>query len=83
VTIPAGTPVDALLSNPPLSVFSTLLAAQTATASIANPDMFVAGVAYKATDHLTVLVDYQWTHWSTFNVLNLTFSPTTLLNQTH
>ena len=51
-------------------------------ASITNPDMLVAGVAYKATDNLTLLADYQWTHWSTFNVLNLTFAPNALLNQT-
>ncbi len=63
-TIPAGTPLDGVITS--LGLFSTggLLADQTATASIANPDMFVAGVAYKATDKLTLLADYQWVHWS-------------------
>jgi long-chain fatty acid transport protein len=28
-----------------------------------------------------VLVDYQWTHWSTFQTLTLNFTPTTALNQ--
>ena len=81
-TIPAGTPIDAFLNS--LNVFGAggLLDDQSATATIANPDMFVAGISYKATDDLTLLADYQWTHWSTFNVLNLVFSPTTALNQT-
>jgi long-chain fatty acid transport protein len=80
--IPAGTQLDAFLAS--LGLFSNpqLLADQTATASIANPDMLVVGVAYKASDQLTLLADYQWTHWSTFGVLNLAFSPNTLLNQT-
>ena len=80
-TIPAGTPLDTFLAS--LGIFSStgLLADQTATASIANPDMLVVGLAYKATDQLTMLADYQWTHWSTFGVLNLNFTPTTQLNQ--
>jgi long-chain fatty acid transport protein len=44
--------------------------------------MFVFGVAYKLKQNLTVLADYQWIHWSTFRVVNLGFSPNTLLNQT-
>lgn len=80
-TINAGTPLDAVITSLGLFSGGGFLANQTATASIANPDMFVAGVAYKATDHLTLLADYQWTHWSTFGVLNLTFSPNAALNQ--
>ena len=82
LTIAAGTPLDAFLAGLGLFTNPALLADQTATASIANPDMLVLGVAYKATDKLTLLADYQWTHWSTFGVLNLTFAPNTLLNQT-
>ncbi len=87
IVIPAGTNLDQLIGAPTslggLGVFSSggLLAGQTATASIANPDMLVAGIAYKAAHDVTLLADYQWTHWSTFDVLNLTFSPNTLLNQ--
>jgi long-chain fatty acid transport protein len=44
--------------------------------------MLVLGVAYKLKENLTVLADYQWTHWSTFEVLDLTFAPTTALNRT-
>ena len=82
--IPPGTLVDTLLART-LGVFTAptgLLAPQTATASIANPDMFIAGLAFKARKDLTLLADYQWTHWSSFNVLNLTFSPNTLLTRT-
>ncbi len=85
--IPPGTSLDQLIGAPTslggLGVFSPggLLAGQAATASIANPDMLVAGVAYKAANNVTLLADYQWTHWSTFSVLNLKFSPNTLLNQ--
>jgi len=73
-TIPAGTSVDQLLGG--LGVFSTggPLADQTAAASIPNPDMLVVGVAYKARNDVTLLFDYQWTHWSAFSVLQLTFS---------
>jgi long-chain fatty acid transport protein len=80
--IPAGTQLDAFLRS--LGVFSTggVLADQTVTTSISNPDMLVLGVAYKLKENLTVLADYQWTHWSTFEVLDLTFAPTTALNRT-
>jgi long-chain fatty acid transport protein len=81
--IPAGTPLDYLLQNT-LGVFSPTgpLAPQTAAASIANPDMFVLGIAFKPMEALTLLADYQWTHWSSFDVLSLEFAPDTLLNQT-
>jgi long-chain fatty acid transport protein len=63
-------------------VFSSLLGPQTVTASIPNPDMFVAGIAVKLVENFTVLADYQWTHWAAFDSLQLVFSPTTLLTQT-
>jgi long-chain fatty acid transport protein len=80
--IAAGTPVDALLNS--LGVFSSssLLGDQTVTTSLANPDMFVAGVAFKPDSALALYADYQWTHWTTFQTLVLAFSPNTLLNQT-
>ena len=81
-TIPAGTSIDDLLKST-LGVFSPsgLLAPQTATATIPNPDMLVLGLAFKPREDLTLLADYQWTHWSSFDVLMLRFSPDTLLNQ--
>ncbi len=77
-TIPAGTNLDQLIGAPTslggLGVFSPggLLAGQAVTASIPNPDMLVAGVAFKATGNVTLLADYQWTHWSTFDTLQPT-----------
>jgi len=82
LTIPAGTPVDLLLSTQ-LGVFTSpngLLANQTAMTSIANPDMLVAGVAFKPRGDLLLLADYQWVNWSSFNTLQLTFT-NALLNQ--
>ena len=86
-TLPAGTSLDNLLGAPPalggLGLFlpGGLLYDQAVTASIPNPDMLVLGVAYKAMPALTLLADYQWTHWSTFSVLSLRFTPDTNLNQ--
>ena len=88
VVIPANTNIDQLLAAPTalggLGVFSSggLLSPQTASASIANPDMLVLGLAFKAREDLTLLADYQWTHWSSFDVLMLQFTPTTILNHT-
>lgn len=81
-TIPAGTPLDAFLASLGLFTDPARLADQSATATIANPDLFSIGLAYKATEQLTLLADYQWTHWSTFGVLNLEFEPNTALNRT-
>jgi long-chain fatty acid transport protein len=80
-TIPAGTPLDAFLASLGLFTNTALLGPQAVSASIPNPDMLVAGVAFKPRDDVTLLADYQWTHWSAFKVLTLEFSPNTLLNQ--
>ena len=63
ITIPAGTPVDALLASPPLDVFNTVLAKQAVATSITNPEQVVFGLAYKVRDDLTLLGDYQFTRW--------------------
>ncbi|HXQ28705.1 MAG TPA: outer membrane protein transport protein [Gemmatimonadales bacterium] len=87
LTLPAGTNLDQFLAAPPsaggLGLFlpGGLLAAQAVTAAIPNPDMLVLGVAYKAMPSLTLLADYQWTHWAAFSVLSLRFTPDTSLNQ--
>ncbi|HUL49463.1 MAG TPA: outer membrane protein transport protein [Gemmatimonadales bacterium] len=81
-TIPAGTPLDGFLAS--LGLFTAPngpLQPQTVTATLPNPDMFVAGIAVKPTANLMVLVDYQWTHWGSFQTLTLNFTPTTALNQ--
>src|SRR3989441_3890908 len=75
LTIPAGTPVDALLSSPPLDLFNTVLTTQTVTTTITNPEQVVFGVAYKLPRGWTVFGDYQFTRWGKrFYVVNINFA---------
>ena len=75
LTIPAGTPVDALLRSPPLDLFNTVLITQAVTTSITNPEQVVFGLAYKVNPAWTVFGDYQFTRWGKrFSVLNLNFA---------
>src|SRR5437879_2404697 len=75
VTIPAGTPIDALLSSPPLDLFNTVLTTQTVTTSITNPEQVVFGLAYKPRSDWTVFADYQFTRWGKrFYVVNINFA---------
>lgn len=54
--------------------FSTgALQTQSVNASIALPAQFVAGVAVKLTPSLTLLADGEWTQWSKYATLPLTF----------
>jgi long-chain fatty acid transport protein len=72
-TIPAGTPVDNVLTS--LGVFTNLLPPQTVTTTITNPEQLVLGVAYKLRTDLTVSGDYQLTRWGArFAQLPITFS---------
>jgi long-chain fatty acid transport protein len=85
-TIPAGTPVDNLLTS--LGVFTTLLPTQTVTTSITNPEQLVFGVSYKVRSDLTVSGDYQFTRWGKrFAQLPINFSnpgtPSLLLNTSY
>lgn len=66
LTLPAGTPIDVLLSAAPpngLYLFNTVLANQAVSTSITNPEQLVLGLAYKARSDLTLLGDYQFTRW--------------------
>jgi len=75
LTIPAGTPVDALLRSPPLDLFNTVLITQAVTTSITNPEQVVFGLAYKVNPTWTVFGDYQFTRWGKrFSVLNINFA---------
>ena len=75
LTIPAGTPIDALLSSPPLDLFNTVLTTQTVTTSITNPEQVVFGLAYKPRSDWTVFGDYQFTRWGKrFYVVNINFA---------
>src|SRR5262249_32275337 len=83
LTIPAGTPVDALLATQ-LGVFTApngLLAGQSVNAAITNPDMLVAGIAFKPRPSVLLLADYQWVHCATFDTLKIYFAPNAQLNQ--
>jgi len=76
LTIPAGTPVDAFLNAPPLSLFdptSGVFRTQAVTTTIRNPAQLALGVAYKIANGWTVLGDYQRTWWNSFNELDIIF----------
>ncbi|HEU5261148.1 MAG TPA: outer membrane protein transport protein [Gemmatimonadales bacterium] len=82
LTLPAGTPIDVLLSAPPppapppngLYLFNTVLRNQTVSTSITNPEQVVFGLVYKVRPDLTLLGDYQFTRWGKrFYQLNINF----------
>jgi len=78
-TIPAGTPVDALLAAPVtsggLDLFNTVLTAQTVATKITNPEQLILGLAYKPRKDWTLFVDYQFTRWGKrFNTVNINFA---------
>jgi long-chain fatty acid transport protein len=66
-TIPAGTPLDALLA--PQFASGGSLSNQTASTQLPLPDQVVAGVAIQATPKLKLLADYQFVRWSMFDQL--------------
>lgn len=60
---------------------------QPASTSITMPDQFVAGIAIKPTPELTLLVDWQWVHWTVLDTIALSFdnvaTPTSLPQNYH
>ncbi len=81
--IPAGAPLDAVLSQ--FGVYSTLLPDQAVSTTITNPEQVVFGVAYRLPHDITLLADYQFTRWGKrFTALPINFSqaspPSLLLN---
>ena len=68
-------------TNLPLAV---PLSPQTSTTSLPLPDQFVFGFAIRATDHLKILADYQYTHWTLFDQITILnqFAPPTALVET-
>ena len=64
---PAGTPLDLLLQ--PQFASGGTLSNQTATTEIPLPAQFVVGTAFQVTPRLKLLLDYQFTRWSMFDVL--------------
>ena len=82
VTIPAGCPIDNLLTTPVaacglvgLNLFGTVLTTQTLTTSITNPEQVVFGLAYKLRSDWTLFGDYQFTRWGKrLTVININFA---------
>ncbi len=69
--LPAGTKLDNVLA----AQFSAgNLQTQRVDAKIALPAQLVGGFAYKLTPSLLVMADAEWTQWSSYKELPLTFS---------
>jgi long-chain fatty acid transport protein len=77
LTLPAGTPIDVLLSAPPpngLYLFNTVLNTQAVSTTITNPEQVIFGLAYKPRPGWMLLGDYQFTRWGKrFSQINLDF----------
>jgi len=70
-TVPAGTPVDALVT--PLFADGQPLSDQGATAVLRFPEQLVLGTMIQVSPHVKLLADYQYTNWSVFESLPITF----------
>jgi long-chain fatty acid transport protein len=64
---PAGTKLDLLVA--PQFATGGKLSNQSASAALPLPAQFVAGVSIQATPKVKLLFDYQYTNWSSFDVL--------------
>jgi long-chain fatty acid transport protein len=85
-TIPAGTPVDALIA-PQFLAAGAFEPGQEVWTEITMPDQAQLGVNYKDFHDWNVEFDYQWTGWKKFKDLPVTFftaggSPNTRLSRT-
>ncbi len=69
--LPGGTPVDALVA--PQFQSGGALVDQTVETEITMPGQLLAGVSVQATPKLKLMADYQWTQWSSFDVLPIDF----------
>lgn len=74
--IPAGTPVDALVA--PQFLSTGKLSTQHASTQITHPAQAQIGFNYVGMKDWNVEVDYQWTQWSKFKELPVTFDTTSL-----
>lgn len=74
LSLPAGTPVDAILAPQFDDASPTApLADQGGSTSIPLPDQLVVGLQWRATDRARLLFDYQFTNWTQFDVLDIQF----------
>ncbi|NBB86797.1 MAG: long-chain fatty acid transporter [Bacteroidetes bacterium] len=67
---PAGTPLDGVLQE---SFNQGPLVTQGIETEITMPAQFVAGLSVQATERLNLMLDYQWTGWSTLEEVPLDF----------
>ena len=74
---PAGTPLDAVLQQ---SFVEGPLVTQGIETEITMPAQFVAGLSVQATERLNLMLDYQWTGWSTLDEVPLDFDVSQLDN---
>lgn len=70
-TVPAGTPVDALVA--PLFADGGTLSDQSVNTVLRFPEQLVLGTAVQVSPQIKLLVDYQYTNWSVFEVLPIEF----------
>lgn len=62
-------PVDTVMASQAFAAGKTLSSNQNATTTLPMPDQFVAGMAIQATPGVKLLVDYEFSRWSMFDVL--------------
>ena len=74
---PAGTPLDAIVEQ---SFTEGPLVTQDLETEITMPAQLVAGFSFQATERLNLMVDYQWTGWSTLEEVPLDFENSELDN---
>jgi len=70
--LPAGTPLDGLLS-PQFAPGAPLSAGQTVNTEIDHPAQFQAGIGYTGLTNTTISVDYAWIDYKSFNSLAVDF----------
>lgn len=71
-TLPAGTPLDQVIDQL-LFQSGGALANQSLSTEFTFPAVFVGGASFEAADGLVLSADYQWSEWSTFGTIPLTF----------
>jgi len=77
--LPGGTSVDDVVA-PQFQEGGTLVTQDVET-EITMPGQFIAGISVQATPQLTLLADYQWTQWSSFEEIPLDFENDALDNE--
>ncbi len=71
--LPAGTPIDAILS-PQFAPGAPFSGGQTVNTQINHPQQIQAGIGYTGFTNTTLSVDYAWIDYSSFNSLAIDFN---------